>query len=87
MTAAVASSSASSHGVAYGNPFWAAVKQSLAAPNASVRLWAIQGLASQASRRSTMRCCGGKAPVWRKYSCSIVRKSGNRRAMGPVLGW
>src|SRR5438309_943027 len=41
MTATVASSSASSHGVAYGNPFWAAVKQSLAALNASARLFAI----------------------------------------------
>ena len=39
----MSSSSASSHGVAYGNPRWAAAKQSLAAMNASVRLRAIQG--------------------------------------------
>jgi len=38
----VSSSSASSHGVAYGNPFCAAVKQSLAALNALVRLSAIR---------------------------------------------
>ena len=66
ITAAVSSSSASSHGVAYGKPCWAAVKQSLAAPNASVRLLAIQGFASHTSRRRTIRCCGGNAPVWRK---------------------
>src|SRR5882762_7071374 len=36
---------------------------------------------SQASRRMTIRCCGGNAPVLRKYSCSMWRKSGNRRAM------
>ena len=34
---------------------------------------AIQGFASQASRRRTIRCCGGKAPVFRKYSCSTGR--------------
>jgi len=87
MTAAVSSSSASSQGVAYGNPVWAALKQSLAAMNASVRLLAIQRFASQTSRRTTIRCCGGNAPVFRKYSCSIFRKSGNRRTMAPRSGW
>jgi hypothetical protein len=48
---------------------------------------AIQRFASQASRRSTIRCCGGKAPVFRKYSCSTGRKSGNSLAMGPEWGW
>ena len=66
ITAAVSSSSASRHGVAYGKPCCASVKTWLAATNAAVRLFAIQGFFSQASRRITIKCCGGNAPVLRK---------------------